>query len=308
MHDQNLVSIIVCTRNRAAKLRRTLQAIQALEIPAGADCEVVVVDNGSTDETTEVCASLEESFQGRLHRIFLPNPGKSRAGNAGFEVAHGSIIAFLDDDVLPRSDWLWVICREFSADRDLGAISGRVELLNPVDLPIAVRRQTERLQFQSLGDAFGLFIGCNLAVRRTLIERSGLFDPDLGPGSRFGVAEDSDFFYRVWKAGEKLVFVPSLFVYHDHGRRTLEAKLDVARGYILGRGAFYAKHVLCRDWRVARALYWELISAWHSLFDRQDHLGWRHMAWLVKGFLGYSFMHPRQFLIALFVRRVSPQR
>ncbi len=290
MHDHNLVSIIVCTRNRAEKLSRTLQAIQMLAIPAGADFEVIVVDNGSTDRTAEVCANVEGAFQGRLKRIFLESPGLSRAGNTGFGAARGSIISFLDDDVLPRRDWLEVVWRQFSGDQELGAISGQVALLNADDLPISIRRLTELTEFQSLAHAFGLFIGCNLAVRRRLIERVGLFDPDIGTGTRFGSAGDSDFFYRAWKAGEKLLYVPSLFVHHDHGRSTREARFKVSRDYIVGRGAFYAKHVLRKDGGVARASYWEFLSAWRSLFDRKDDLGWRHLVWLLKGFVGYGLM------------------
>ena len=282
-----LVSIILCTRNRAAKLRRTLQSIQALEQPRDADYELIVVDNGSTDETADVCASLEPELGGRLRRIFVEEPGKSRAANAGFEVARGEIIAFLDDDVLPQRDWLAVVCREFSAAPTLGAISGRVELFNPADLPTSIRRQTERIEFQSVDDAFNLFTGCNVAVRRGLIERLGLFDPALGPGSRVGIAEDSDFFYRAWKAGGKLVYVPSLFVHHDHGRRTENDKVKLARGYIMGRGAFYAKHILRGDLTVARAMYWEIGGALRALRQGRHDLGWKHIGWLLQGFLHY---------------------
>jgi glycosyltransferase involved in cell wall biosynthesis len=288
--SRRLVSIVVCTRNRADKLRAALEAIRELEVPADGDYEVIVVDNGSTDATPEVCASLAPSFGGRLRRVFLATPGLSRAGNAGFEASRGSIIAFLDDDLLPGRDWLVEVCREFAADPDLGAISGRVELFNPADLPMAIRRQTERIAFDRFGHAFTLFIGCNLAVRRSVIDRIGLFDPDLGTGTRFGSAGDSDFFYRAWRAGEKLVFVPTVFVLHDHSRRTPEAKLKVSRDYVVGRGALYAKHVLGGDRLVMKEMYWELRGAWRSLFAPADELGWRHGAWLVKGFLGYSLM------------------
>jgi glycosyltransferase involved in cell wall biosynthesis len=285
-----LISIIVCTRNRADKVGRTLRAIQSLEVPSGAAYEIIVVDNGSTDDTEGVCAAFQRSFDGQFRRVFLSTPGLSRAGNAGFDAASGDIIAYLDDDVLPREDWLSVVYRAFSRDAGLGAISGRVELFNPADLPTSIRRQTEETQFDSLKHAFGLFIGCNLAIRRALIDRVGRFDTDLGTGTWFGSAGDSDFFYRAWKAGEKLVFLPTLFVHHDHGRRTREAKLKLARDYVTGRGAFYAKHVLRGDSMVARACYWELISACRSLFDRRDDLGWRYLAWLLKGFVGYGFM------------------
>ncbi len=285
-----VVSIIVCTRNRADKLQNALEAIRDLEVPADADYEVIVVDNGSTDPTPEVCAQIAPTFRGRLRRIFLETPGLSRAGNTGFAACRGSIVAFLDDDVLPHKDWLVVVSREFGQDTQLGAISGRVELSNPADLPMATRRHTERINFNCVGHAFSLLIGCNLAIRRELVERVGLFDPDLGTGTRFGSAGDSDFFYRAWKAGEKLVYVPAMFVRHDHGRRSLEAKLKVSRDYVVGRGAFYAKHILRGDRDIVKAMYWELHEDRRSLFDRGDPLRWRHPRWLLEGFLRYTLM------------------
>jgi glycosyltransferase involved in cell wall biosynthesis len=286
----DLVSIIVCTRNRAAKLRQTLTSIHALELLPGYDYEVIVVDNGSTDETTAVCASLEDSFHGRLRRIFHPLRGKSAAANAGLNQARGRIVAFLDDDILPARNWFAVVCQEFSADPDLGAISGRVETLHALDLSLAVRRQTQRIEFQSVDDAFNLFIGCNFAALRALIDRVGPFDLDIGPGSRLRSAEDADFFYRAWKAGAKLVYVPTLFVHHDHGQRTPEAARKVLREYLLGRGAFYAKHVLRGDKQVARAMYWELDELARALFRKNSRHGWRPMAWLFTGFVGYLLL------------------
>lgn len=288
--NATMVSIILCTRNRALKLRHTLEAIQAFDVPEDADYEVVVVDNGSTDDTSEVCASFEASSHGRLRRIFLGVPGLSRARNAGFAVASGNLIAFLDDDILPHRDWLLEVCREFSRDPALEALSGRVELFNPADSPIGVRRRTDRVSFTCFGDAFSLFTGCSFAVRRTLIERVGLFDPDLGIGGRFGSAEDSDFFYRTWKSGARMIYVPTVHVEHDHGRRTRAAKMNTSRDYIVGRGAFYAKQVLAGDRAVVRHFYWELRQACQTLFSRRDEFGWRHLAWLLKGFLGYGVM------------------
>jgi GT2 family glycosyltransferase len=180
--------------------------------------------------------------------------GKSHALNTGIREARGKIIAFVDDDVHPASDWLEVIWREFSADPNLEVVSGRVELLNPADLPITIRRQSKRVVFQSLTDSFNVMVGCNAAVRRALFDRIGYFDVDLGPGSEFESAEDADFFFRAWRSGAKLVYEPSLFVFHDHGRRTQSAGVKVRRGYAVGRGAFYAKHLLKGDLLVLGAL------------------------------------------------------
>ena len=287
----SFVSIIVCTRNRAVKLERTLRTIGELEVPTDSSYEVIVVDNGSTDTTAAVCAQFEKDFPTALRRVFLPIPGLSRAGNAGFVASRGDLIAYLDDDVLPRKDWLAVLCREFTTDPQLGVLSGRVELWNPEDLPLATRRQEQRCEFHALDDSFNIFIGCNLAIRRSVIEKIGLFDPVLGTGSRFGSAGDSDFCYRAWKAGQKLVYVPALFVYHDHGRRSLQDRRKVMRDYTFGRGAFYAKHVCARDAVALRAMYWELLEARKSLLTLGDNLGWRHLAWLGRAICSYTLRH-----------------
>jgi len=284
------ISIVICTRNRAPKLRVTLEAIRRLEIPSGSSLELIIIDNGSTDDTASVCAEYENVFLGRLHRVFVAEPGLGRARNVGLAHATGEIIAFTDDDILPKPDWLLVICREFAADLNLSMISGRVELANPNDLPMSIRRRTDRTDFGLLGHSFSLFIGCNFAIRRELIDRIGQFDPDFGAGARFCSSEDSDFFYRAWKAGEKLSYVPSLFVHHDHGRRMPEDRTKLARNYILGRGAFYAKHALRRDMTVIKEMYWELLKARRALFDRHDELGWRYMIWMLRGIVGYGLL------------------
>jgi glycosyltransferase involved in cell wall biosynthesis len=286
----NLISLVVCTRNRAAKLRRTLEFIWALEIPSGADYELIVADNGSADDTAAVCQSIVQRFGGRLRSVFVEIPGKSRAANVGIETSRGEIVAFLDDDILPQRDWLCWIWSEFSSDPGLGAISGRVELASSVDLPVGIRRRTERTEFRSVGDAFGLFIGCNFAIRRGLLDRIGCFDLNLGPGTQYESSEDADLFYRAWKAGGKLVYVPTLFVFHDHGRRSEEASRQIRRGYLIGRGAFYARHVLRADLAVGRAIYWEMRTLLFDLLRRKERRDWQQLSWLLRGLFGYAFM------------------
>jgi len=152
---------------------------------------------------------------------------------------------------------------------------------------MTIRRRMERAEFNSLGDAFSLLAGCNFALRRGVIQRIGLFDPEFGAGARFFSAEDAEFFYRAWRSGEKLLYVPEMFVYHDHGRQTEEAGLNLAHLYILGRGAFYAKYFCQRDTPAIREFYWEFRSSLRDSFRHKDKLGWRHPTWLVKGFLHY---------------------
>jgi glycosyltransferase involved in cell wall biosynthesis len=286
---QPLISIVLCTRNRADKLRQALQSILALKVQPGGDFEVIVADNGSTDDTAQVCAGMAAAFGGRLYVLFVPKPGKSWAHNAGIKQAKGAIIAMTDDDVYPQSDWLELIWREFSIDPTLQVVGGRVELFNPADHAITVRRQTAPVAFQTLMDSFNLMVGCNCAARRELFERIGCFDVDFGPGSRFQSADDSDFFFRVWRSGAKLVYEPSLFVFHDHGRRTSEDRLSIRRSYAVGRGAFYAKHLSKNKLLILRTLVQELEWGLKALLTREGDRGWQ-IPWLIKGFTGYCWM------------------
>jgi len=285
-----LISILICTRNRSEKLKRTLQAICALEVPLGADYEVLVLENGpESTGTAGVSEELESAFRRRLQRFHLPVAGKSSAANFGFAISRGEIISFLDDDVLPRKDWLSIIFQEFTSDSELAAISGPVELLNKEELPIAIRRHEVRTVFSSVADAYNLFIGCNFAARRAIVEKIGLFDPNLGPGRPINTNEDVDFFYRAWRTGRKLVYVPSLYVYHGHGRSSPREEMDIKRAYIVGRGAFFAKHFLHGEAALQRTIRWEVQSEIRSFFGG-DGASLRRLGWLASGFLRYSFL------------------
>jgi len=283
------IAIVIGTKNRAAKLAVTLQALKALCVPQEYSCEIIVVDNGSTDDTPSVCAAFTSSAGIPLRSIYAPAPGISRARNAAISASASTILAFTDDDVHPRADWLQVIAREFAADPALGVLCGRVELQNPEDLPMSIRRLESPKEFQGMDDSFNTFIGCNFAVRRPVFDRIGLFDPAFGTGALFHAAEDADFSYRAWKSGERIIYSPELFVLHYHGRRTSESELNLVRGYIYGRGAFYAKYVLKGDSLASRHMYWELRSSLRTLTAGEKRLGWRHPLWLLKGFLQYAW-------------------
>lgn len=289
-----LISILICTRARPEKLKRALEAISKLTVPSGSDFEVLVLENGSENDGTEnVCRELQAALSGRLRGFHLTFAGKSRAANTGFRFSRGDIIAFLDDDVVPRNDWLAVICKHFSDDSELGVMTGRVELLDKSDLPVGIRTCDRRTVLQEVADLY-LLIGCNLAIRRAVVEKVGLFDANLGPGSSAGFHEDHDFFYRAWRAGEKVVYEPDLFVYHGHGRRSLLHELSIKRSYVMGRGAFFAKQILRRDLLVPRMFYWELRSEIRNLSNEGDKAGAQRVFWLLRGFCTYCLISVSQ--------------
>jgi glycosyltransferase involved in cell wall biosynthesis len=285
-----MLSLIVCTRNRSAKLWHLLRAFQSLETPLGTTVEFIVVDNGSTDETPRICALGEEMFGGRLRYFFAAKPGVGHARNMGLAQARGDIFVFIDDDVVPRHDWLTVICQQFAADAELALLSGQVQLHDPLDLPLTIRTSTTRRSFDCVADAFSLLAGCHFAVRRQFVEKVSGFDSHFGAGTPFPV-EDSDFFYRVWRAEGKLVYEPSMFVWHDHGRRSTADKCGIVRGYMIGRGAFYSKHVFARDKSVLQAFYWELTGLLKALFRGTSKYGWPSLGWLLRGFASHTLTY-----------------
>jgi len=101
---QPLISVIICTRDRASQLRRALQSLCMCTVPEGLDWEVLVVDNGSRDGSIEVT----DEFQGRLpiRLTTEPTAGLSRARNRGIGEARGKWLVWIDDDVVVAADWL----------------------------------------------------------------------------------------------------------------------------------------------------------------------------------------------------------
>ena len=256
--DLPSVSVVVATRNRAAALRSFLESAKGWLLNRAGNAQLIVVDNGSNDDTAATLRSFRGSLGDRLIIDYEATPGKSNALNRGIGHAKGEILAFTDDDCFPSDDWLDQIVLQFGRDPRLGLVGGRVELHNLADLPVTVRTSRERRQLVPTDNLFSLIAGCNMVVRRQVALTVGPFDQLLGPGARFEAAEDIDFIYRVWKADWDVQYVPGILVFHNHGRRTHAQVEALNRAYVRGRAAFYAKYLLAGDTKIARLAYWEV--------------------------------------------------
>ena len=253
-----MISVIVCTRNRAESLRRTLHSLHAMAMPPTLAWEVVVVDNGSGDHTRAVTEETARATGMPLRYLLETEPGLSRARNAGTRAARGEIVAFTDDDCRVDARWLAQIDVEFGADTSLAVLGGRVELYDPSDQPISVRRQRERTHVTSLAQIATFMIGCNMACRRRLLDDVGFFDVRFGAGARIPSAEDWDFLHRARRAGARIVFAPEVLVFHDHGRRSVAQVESARRAYAIGRWAFYCKYLSAFDIEALRTAAHEL--------------------------------------------------
>jgi len=251
------VSVIICSYNRASSLINTLKSLEALECQPGISWELIVVDNNSTDETRAIVAEFVNQGTLPLKYVFEKKQGLSYARNAGIKQAAGNILAFTDDDCIVDRHWLAAISHEFDSDASLSGIGGRVELYNINDAPVSIRPFRERIPFLSLAQLFYLIQGCNMAFRSEVFEKVGGFDPSFGSNNGL-VADDTDFVFRAYRKGLKMVFVPEVLVYHNHGRRTPAQLQALFKSYVNGRGGFYCKHILRGDHEVLKMAYWEV--------------------------------------------------
>ncbi|MBL8206585.1 MAG: glycosyltransferase family 2 protein [Blastocatellia bacterium] len=258
------ISVLICSRNRAASLRSTLEAVFNQVVSENYDFEVVVVDNASTDATRLTVAAfisaLPAQHFGRLRYCYEARPGLSNARNAALGLAQGDILAFIDDDILPDASWLDELSREFNTDSTLCLLGGRVLLAKDNLQPIGIITSKQRRHFTT-PDCSALVIGANLAFRRELVAKIGGFDPRLGTGSTFAAGEDVDFVYRAMKAGYQLLYAPTVTVYHNHHRQTHAQACQLEYSSGNGAVAYFMKHVLKADWFALKVAYWSLLKA-----------------------------------------------
>jgi glucosyl-dolichyl phosphate glucuronosyltransferase len=214
-----LVTVAVCTWNRAKVLDRTLAHLRQLGMPPGWEWELLVVDNGSTDDTR----STAERYIGELplRYTYESNAGISFARNCAVRHARGEIILWTDDDALPDPDWavrMLAAFDEFSADIVIGKVVPVWEQGHPppwfvpefagmyalLDLGGVPRRLTDPKQIGH---------NVNLGFRASVPDRIGAYREDLGVG-RTGGSEDIDLCSRAYAGGLAVAYQPLAVVHH----------------------------------------------------------------------------------------------
>ncbi len=233
------VSIILCTRNRAARLRTTLETIGRCRIPADLAAELLIVDNGSTDETPQVVRQFHLPNM-PVRYVCEPTPGQSRARNRGLAEGDGSILLFTDDDVRVPPDWIDGMCRpilEGSAD----AIAGGVRFPPELDRQLRMCRSWFASTEDILPDRPDRFVGANMAFSRDVLDRVAAFEVELGPGA-LGFGDETLFSFQLRQAGYRLVTRFDVAVEHhfDPARLTRSKMLEAARQ--MGRSKAYVAY------------------------------------------------------------------
>jgi glycosyltransferase involved in cell wall biosynthesis len=219
------LSVVIPTLpSRGHYLERCLRALAECE---GREAVEVLVVSEEADEVGAVIGDLETDVTVRVVRGPAP---AARKRNAGALEARARVIAFLDDDTRPERGWVRGLLEAF--EEGAHAAAGRVVPDFEAPVPSFLRGREDVIRgFNALGAwrREGFVIGCNIAFRRSVFERVGLFNPDFGRrGIRYNTADESEFVRRVGRIW-RVRYVEGACVLHAIQARRL------TKGYLYGR-------------------------------------------------------------------------
>jgi O-antigen/teichoic acid export membrane protein/glycosyltransferase involved in cell wall biosynthesis len=302
------ISIIVATFNRAGSLARAVECLAAQDSLGAFDLEVIVVDNGSTDDTEAVVAGLAERSPWPVRYCYEPRQGLPFARNRGLHEAAGRWIAFFDDDQLAAPNWLAALHR-FAVERGLACVGGGRCLKFEAEPPAALAPYCRKL----LGEALGvgepqlysrkhLPTTGNALVRRDVIDRLGGFNETWLEGG-----EDTEFFNRLVSSGVEAWSTPDAVVEHVIPASRLAP--DYLERIALRHGVTFGRRDLEEQGRwllplgmAARACHAAVLFAPRLLVarlrgDAAAALGWRCRLRRVEGYVrfGLQALAPRVF-------------
>ena len=220
------VSIVVCCHNSARLLPDTLSRLSAQKLSPGRSCEVIVVDNASTDTTATVARECWPAACPINLRIVLePSLGLSKARRRGIAEAQYEIICFVDDDNRLDPEWVEIVSRVMNEHPEVGACGGMVEADCEVDRPAwfdrfqycyAVGKQLER--GGDVTDTRGYLWGAGLCLRRRaweqVLETGFEFLLSGRKGSALTAGEDAELCYALRLNGWRLWYEPRLKMRH----------------------------------------------------------------------------------------------
>jgi glycosyltransferase involved in cell wall biosynthesis len=221
------VSIVVSTRNRSELLGATIESLLG-QRSGNLWCEIIVVDNDSSDGTRAVIEDFAKRSRGIVRYVVERREGVSHGRNAGIAASRGSVIAFTDDDVRVGREWLATGARLLFRNRWMQYVGGPVLPLWAAEPPRWLTRGhwAPIAAMDHGGAPFEVptaravcLLTANLFIRRAALDRVGWFNP------AFRRCQDHELMLRLWAAGLRGMYAPDVVA------RTIVPAERLTRGY-----------------------------------------------------------------------------
>ncbi len=214
-----MISVIICTYKRAHLLKRVLQSLCCQTMPAD-QFEVIVVDDGSGDQTGEIWASFRQQLPSLRYINTEENQGLGSALNAGIIAAAGEYLLFTDDDCIPQNDWIECMHKALLVEP---IVAGSVD--SPTESYFKLCHNIATFCRMMAGRDAGyveFLAGANMGMRRTVFETVGMFQE----GRR--TASDTEWTLRARTKGYQIYLASDAVVMHDPERTTFATLVKYA--------------------------------------------------------------------------------
>jgi len=238
------ISFIICTYNRADYLNDTLRSIFQFGIPEFR-CEILIIDNNSSDRTAEIVEEYKHSFDKNdelIRYILEPEQGLSHARNRGIKESEAQYIVFLDDDIKVTKSLLPAWYSFFTNNPQVVAAGGKIHVQFDDSRPRWMSYfLLPLLGYHDLGDSIKRYpatkypFGGNMGFNKKIFDEVGYFDTELGrKGKSLKAGEEKDLFNRIRSRSYDLYYVPDSFLYHRVGAHRLSK--EYIRNQAIGLG------------------------------------------------------------------------
>ena len=256
LHDQvaSDMTVVICTRDRPAGLRRVLSSLQR---QSDSDFAVLVMDNAPTSSQT--AAVVTDMDMKRCQYLVEPRPGLSRARNSALNKVQTEFVAWIDDGEIADTDWIFRLKQGFAHECQPVAVCG---LICPAELETEAQVRFEQYNGFNKGRGISpevllagsaavpntlyplpaIGAGGNMAFRVSALRAVGPFDPNLGAGTRTHGGEETRVLASLLRAGHAVLYWPAAITWHFHRREMTELRKQIF-GYSAGLTAFYASMV-----------------------------------------------------------------
>jgi L-malate glycosyltransferase len=239
-----MLTVLIATHNGASTLPEVLEAYRRL-VPPDGGWKLVVVDNASTDETASVIRSFADRLP--LSHLFVTRPGQNLARNRGLSNVTGDLVAFMDDDAIPRPDWLSRMRSAADAQPEFGIFGGVVLprwevppepwLLDSVPLAPCFAVTDPAWEEGPIKSDF--VFSPNMAIRTEIFRAGYRFDETIGPrpGS-YAMGSETELTRRLSAAGVRAWHVRGAIVEHMIRAFQMTPEWVLARAVRYGRGQY----------------------------------------------------------------------